>query len=99
MESPGGGFRMFSRRYIVHHSAYVMSLFKDILKTQQTLTRDGLGGLLPGISPLKEGETWRLSGPFQNLSKSVGRNTTSGAESELQVEVFHCQPNQRFWAF
>ena len=70
--------------------------FRGTLKTQQTLTRDGLGGHLPDISPLIEDEIWRLSGPFQTLSKSVGENTTSDRKMILRIGVFNCQPNQRF---
>ena len=33
----------------------IISLFSDISKTQETLTRDGLEGNLPDISPLKRG--------------------------------------------
>ena len=71
--------------------------FREILKTPQTLTRDGLGGNLPDISPLKEDEIRRLSGPFQALSKSMGENTTSGLEVDLRIGVFNFQPNQRLW--
>ena len=83
MESPGGRFRVFSRGCTVYHSALCNVLFRRILKTQQTLTRDGLGGHLPDMSPLKECEICRLPGPFQSLSKSVGENTTNGIEVDL----------------
>ena len=61
-----------SKGYNIHHIAQALSPFKDHLRTQQTLTRDWLGGHLPDLSPLKECEIRRLPGPFQTLSKSMG---------------------------
>ena len=71
MESLGGGFRVCQRGHTVHHSAQALSPLNNNLKTQQTLTRDRLGGHLPDMSPPKEDEIWRLPGPVQALSKST----------------------------
>lgn len=44
----------------------VISRFGDISKTRQTPTRDGLGGRLPDMTPLKRGRNLEATGPFSD---------------------------------